>query len=126
MQQRSDYFALKFDGFITLPSSGSYKFYTTSDEGSRLYVNGNQVINNDGVHTSTEKSSVNVTLTGGVPIPISLTYFENTGTEELSVSYEKVGGGVSKQIIPATILGQEYVKLRLMHLRHLLRLLICR
>ena len=109
MQQRSDYFALKFDGFITLPSSGSYKFYTTSDEGSRLYVNGNQVINNDGVHTSTEKSSVNVTLTGGVPIPISLTYFENTGTEELSVSYEKVGGGVSKQIIPATILGQEYV-----------------
>jgi large repetitive protein len=109
MQQRNDYFAVKFDGFITMAASGSYKFYTTSDEGTRLYINGIQVINNDGVHASTEVASTNRTFTAGVPVPISVTYFENTGTEELTVSYEKVGGGVSKQIIPSTILGQEFV-----------------
>jgi large repetitive protein len=108
MQQRSDNFALKFDGYLNVPSTGNYRFYTSSDDGSKLYINGNQVVNNDGLHGTGEQSSGNILLTAGVPVPISVTFFENAGGEVLEVRYQRVSGGVSKQIIPGSVLGQEY------------------
>jgi len=76
MQLRSDNFAVKYDGFITVPYSGTYKFSTTSDDGSQLYLNGNRIVNNDGAHSSAKVTSSNVSLTAGTLYPISVRFFE--------------------------------------------------
>jgi len=35
---RAEHIALRFDGFLQVPRDGLYTFYTTSDDGSRLFV----------------------------------------------------------------------------------------
>lgn len=113
MQLRSDYFAVKYDGYITVPYSGNYKFSTTSDDGSQLYLNNNLIVNNDGLHGNTTVYSTNKSLTAGVPYPISVRYFEQTGSEALTVTYQKTSGSgtLNEQVIPATALGEDYVSL---------------
>lgn len=115
MQLRGDNFAVKYDGYITVPYSGNYKFSTTSDDGSELYLNNNRIVNNDGLHGNITVYSNNVNLTAGVQYPISVWYFEQGGSESLTVTYQKTssggGGSVNEQIIPATVLGEDYVSL---------------
>lgn len=110
MQERSDKFSIKYEGFINITSTGMYRFYTLSDDGSRLYINGNLIVDNDGPHASTQQSgTINFQNTG--LYPITVTYFENEGGEVLNVSYEKVNGSLPKQIIPVSVLGEEYVNI---------------
>jgi len=97
---RTDHFAFKFDAFIDIPSNGTYHFYTTSDDGSKLYIDGATIVNNDGGHASQERSGA-VNLTKGKHA-ISVTFFEIAGGEFLSVSYD--GPGISKRLIPNTSL----------------------
>jgi hypothetical protein len=108
MENRSDNFQLKFDGFITLPASGTYTFYTASDDGSKLYIGGyseaNLVVNNDGLHGAQERSGTK-TLAAGT-YPITVTFFESAGGEVLSASIS--GPGLSKQAIPSSMLGSPY------------------
>lgn len=100
---RADRFAMKFAGFITIPTTGNYTFYTRSNDGSRLYIGGftaaDIVVENDGTRTSASEKSGTKTLNAGT-YPIYVTYFENSGSSELSASWQ--GPGISKQAIPAT------------------------
>jgi hypothetical protein len=43
-------FAFAFTGYVDVPTTGSYTFYTTSVDGSSLSIDGTKVVNNDGVH----------------------------------------------------------------------------
>lgn len=103
MQLRPDDFAVKFDGFITIATTGDYTFYLSSDDGSRLYINNSQVVNNDGLHGSGSEVNEVVHLNAGV-YPIRVTFFERGGSEVLNVKYR--GPGVNKQDIPANVLGE--------------------
>ena len=47
---RTEYFALRFTGYISVPSDGTYTFYLGSDDGSHLYINDNLIVDNDGAH----------------------------------------------------------------------------
>ncbi|OYX66929.1 MAG: phosphodiesterase [Sphingomonadales bacterium 32-64-17] len=42
--------AVTFDGFIDIPTTGKYDFYLASDDGSKLYIDGRTVVDNDGDH----------------------------------------------------------------------------
>jgi putative heme-binding domain-containing protein len=94
-------FALRFTGTIQIPKEGSYTFYTESDDGSRLYIDGKLVVNNDGLHGMDEKSG-KVTLKAG-PHALLATYFNNGGGEGYKVSWQ--GPGVNKGTIPVAALG---------------------
>jgi len=48
--KRGDNYAIKFEGFFKIDRDGEYKFSVNSDDGSKLYVDGQQVVDNDGVH----------------------------------------------------------------------------
>lgn len=89
-------YAFEFDGFINITSSGTYNFYTSSDDGSKLYIGSKEVVNNDGLHAKEEKSG-SIYLSAGTH-PIKVTYFERWSDDILEVRYS--GPGVSKQIIP--------------------------
>jgi len=95
--RRSDYYGFRFNGLVKIPANGTYTFYTLSDDGSRLYLDGKLVVDNDGYHGATEKSG-SIDLTAGEH-PFSLFYFNLDGGEALKVSYQ--GPGLPKQEIPA-------------------------
>ena len=98
---RVDQYALKLSASIYVPADGKYTFFTKSDDGSRLYINGKQVVNNDGKHGMVEKSG-DVMLPGGMH-SIVVTYFDNGGGDGLLVSWK--GPGIKKQEIPAKALS---------------------
>ncbi|MBX3257209.1 MAG: alkaline phosphatase family protein [Chitinophagaceae bacterium] len=90
-------FGLLYEGFIQIDTPGEYRFYTQSDDGSALFINGKKVVNNDGDHGVKEKSGA-VNLTSGRH-PIKVEYFNASGGYWLDVFYK--GPGVGKQIVPA-------------------------
>ena len=93
-------FAFKFTGIINIPTTGLYTFYTTSDDGSNLYVGGfdsaHLVVKNDFLQGATQRSGT-VTLTKG-SYPIYVTYFQNGGGYSLVAAYK--GPGIAQQTIP--------------------------
>lgn len=92
----ADNFSIRYTGYIQIDTQGSYTFYTTSDDGSKLYINGTEVVDNDGAHGSQERSG-SITLSPGLH-DITVLFFENGGGENLSVAYQ--GPSISKQNIP--------------------------
>ncbi len=99
-REQDSYFAFKFAGYIDITTEGMYTLYTASDDGSKLYIDGEEVVDNDGRHSKVEKSG-QVYLTVGKHA-IKVTYFEKWGGQTLEVKYE--GPGISKQFIPAEVL----------------------
>jgi hypothetical protein len=49
---QEDWFAIRYEGTISLPKQASYQFKLTSDDGAILYIDGQKVIDNDGRHTT--------------------------------------------------------------------------
>lgn len=82
-------FALLFEGFIEVPDTGVYGFHVTSDDGSRLTIGDETLIQNDGIHGMVEKSGY-VALSTGLH-PFRLEYFQRTGGLGLEVSVESRG-----------------------------------
>mgnify|MGYP002786896427 CR=1 FL=1 len=99
-RNRDDQFGMQFNGFINVPTDGDYTFFTSSDDGSKLFIGTTQVVDNDGLHGIQERSGV-IGLKAGRHA-ISVTFFENGGGQDLSVSYS--GPGITKQVIPASAL----------------------
>lgn len=92
----ADNFSIRYTGYIQIDTQGSYTFYTNSDDGSKLFIDGVEVVNNDGGHGTQERSG-SITLTTGLH-DISVLYFEITGGQSLTVQYE--GPSITKQNIP--------------------------
>jgi len=101
-------FVLRFSGSIAVAKEGSYTFFTESDDGSRLYVDGKVVVNNDGLHGMSEKSG-KVQLSAGAHA-LLVTYFNNGGGEGLNASWQ--GPGFNKKPISGTSLSGESDTLR--------------
>jgi S1-C subfamily serine protease len=95
-----DGFALRFTGYLAVPADGVYAFYTRSDDGSRLWIGGRLVVDNDGLHPTAERRGF-LPLKAGVH-RITVAFFEATGDEALEVLYE--GPGTAKQPVPAKAL----------------------
>mgnify|MGYP005841273621 CR=1 FL=1 len=96
----SETFGVKLTGRITIPTDGAWTFYTNSDDGSDLWINGSRIVDNDGLHAMRERSGT-VTLTAGEH-DIMMRCFEHGGGVGLIASW--AGPGVSKQVIPGSVL----------------------
>ena len=98
VRERENEFALRFTGYVEVSSSatGSYTFYTTSDDGSRLLVNGTEVVSNDGLHPAQEQSGT-IDLSAGWH-KIVVEYFEATADQALTVSWK--GPSIAKEELP--------------------------
>ena len=96
-------YALQFRGNIAIPKEGEYTFYTESDDGSRLYLDEKEVVQNNGIHPAQENSG-KVKLSAG-DHTIRVVYFDGGGDTVLNVSWK--GPGLAKQEIPAASLTHE-------------------
>ena len=52
---RADHVGVVFEGDLEIPADGQYSFWLESDDGSRLYLDGECVIDNDGPHAMIER-----------------------------------------------------------------------
>lgn len=93
----TDNFAVEYSGSITIPSDGTWTFYTESDDGSKLWINGTEVVDNDGLHGMTERSG-SIALTAGSHT-FMVRAFDGSGGFGIIARWS--GPGVSKVEIPA-------------------------
>ncbi|WP_081670898.1 S8 family serine peptidase [Sporocytophaga myxococcoides] len=93
-----DKFSIRWTGQVEAVYSEQYRFYTTSNDGVRLSVNGVQIINNFTDHPATENSGV-INLLAGEKYDVVLEYFENVGSAVISLSWSSPSQ--PKQIIPS-------------------------
>jgi hypothetical protein len=100
----ADNFSVRWTGRVQAPVTGSYRFTTLSDDGVRLWVNGQLLIDNWTNHAPTTNTSAAISLSAGVKYTITLEYYEKTGgaTARLQWSYT----GQALQVIPQSRLFQ--------------------
>ena len=101
--RRTNY-AFNYTGFINVPTDGIYAFTLTSFDGSKLIVDGVEVINYDGRHQRADKSGW-IALAAGkhaVSVPYSFTDQRTSASywDDVWVSYE--GPGIARKIVPAS------------------------
>ena len=74
MQYVVEDFAIRFRGELAIDPPGLYHFGLYSDDGAKLYIDGNLVVDNDGVHTGKGKRG-SITLKTGM-YPVEIQYFQ--------------------------------------------------
>jgi hypothetical protein len=83
---QEDFFNFRFDGYLYIENAGAYTFRVTSNDGSRLLLNGTKIVDNDGVHDDITVEGQTLTLSNG-PQRITLDYFDYMGLDHLVVEY---------------------------------------
>jgi predicted esterase len=109
---QDDYFNFQFEGYLHISNAGQYTFYLNSDEGSRMYLDDQLIIDNNGIHnlctgdaSSTScpngwgKPSSSLSLSAG-PHRIKVQMFEYIGTQNLNVLYRGPDTGNATTAIP--------------------------
>jgi len=96
IEHRKDHFAIAYEGYVEVPKDGVYTFYTRSDDGSQVFIQGELVVDNDGSHSARTRRG-NIALQPGKH-PIRVAYFEDFLGETLEVGYE--AAGVPRQRLP--------------------------
>lgn len=94
---QQDQVALVLESYLEIEEEGKYHFFTNSDDGSKLYVDGILVVDNDGDHGVMERSGT-MELTKGRH-EVRVEFFNGGGGYHLDVKYQ--GANVPKQIVPA-------------------------
>lgn len=94
---REESVAAVFEGFVDIKAEGRYRFYLASDDGSKLYINDELVVDNDGDHGVIEKDASKRLTTGKHPIRVE--WFNGGGGKFLALYYE--GPGIPKQVLGA-------------------------
>ncbi len=101
----ADTFSARWTGQVLAPVSGTYSFSTTSDDGVRLWIDGQQLINNWTRHSLTTNSG-KITLAAGRRYDVRLEYFEHTGNASINLSWTAPGKATetipTAQLFPAS------------------------
>ena len=95
---RPDYVAAVFEGYILIPTTGVWNLSTESDDGSKLYVDGQLIVNNDGLHGMVDRTG-QVAVEAGYHL-YRVEFFENGGGAGEIARWE--GPGVARAVIPAS------------------------
>ncbi len=89
-------------GFLRVPADGFYTLTLESDEGSKLFVGGALVVDNDGMHPMRATSGVIGLHAGSHPLRIE--FFERAG--DCGLIARIAGPGIPERILGGTFLSQ--------------------
>lgn len=84
-------YGMRFEGVFRAESTGDYTFTLSSDDGSRLLIDGKKIVDNDGIHPPQTRSGT-VGLTKGIH-NIVVEFFQGGGEAVLDVEVESRGLG---------------------------------
>src|SRR5262245_19711200 len=94
----NDQFSVRWEGQVEARSDELYTFYVTHDDGARLWVNDQLIINNWTDHAAIEDSG-SIALQLGQRYSIRLEFYENGGDASATLAWS-TPLGIEKQIIP--------------------------
>jgi hypothetical protein len=97
-----DAFSVEWSGTLLVPHTEEYVIYLTSDDGSRLYLDGKLVLDHWGVHAADGSRQSAVTLTEG-RLPLRLRYFEHDGRAIVRLEW-------SSKHIPRAPIARRYLR----------------
>ena len=100
IKQREDYWAVEFWGKIHIPEDDKYQFALSSDDGSRLFIDGKEIINNDGIHGNMEIQGTTFLTAGKHDIRIE--FFEGNYGELLKLHFSC--NDMGRQSVPLSML----------------------
>jgi hypothetical protein len=81
-------FGCVFEGFLKIDIEGYYLFALSSSDGSKFFINGQEIINNDGLHGNDWYKSYVVPLQKGF-YPVRFEYFQGDGNRQFNFIYLK-------------------------------------
>lgn len=88
---RYEWFAIDYGGRFWIEKPGTYQFALTSDDGSKLFIDDEVVIDNDGIHPPQTRTN-RIALSGGVH-RIRVCYFQGPGDKvALILQVASLGG----------------------------------
>lgn len=100
---RREAVGLRFTGSIEVPADGDWTFWTASDDGSWLWIDGERIVDNGGTHPTREREGT-VQLTAGKHA-FEVHFYEQGGGESLKAEWR--GPGVERQVIPAEVFSHQ-------------------
>lgn len=83
----ADYFSVRWTGKLVPPKSAKYILSISSDDGSRLYLNGKLLLDNWGPHALQTKSAT-VELKKGKPVDIKVEFCEEAGEAAVILGWD--------------------------------------
>lgn len=97
ISKRNNDFGIRFTGVLKINEAGKYTFYLQSDDGSKLYLNNKELIDNDGLHAPDEQIC-EVELEPGL-YNFRVDYFQQSGGRTLKLFYKNTD--IPKTEVPA-------------------------
>jgi glucose/arabinose dehydrogenase len=92
-------FSVRWTGKIQAKVTGTHTFYTMSDDGVRLWINGVLVVDNWTDHPPTENSGT-LNLTAGQQVDIRMEFYENAGGAMAQLRWS--APGLPKEVVPTS------------------------
>ena len=89
LRNRTEWFGVDFQGTFVVSEPGPFRFRLTSDDGSKLYIDGAPVIDNDGYH-ATRSAEAAVSLAAGTH-RIAVPYWQGPGPLALELEVARPG-----------------------------------
>jgi hypothetical protein len=108
-------FSVRWTGQFKAPTDGDYKFMTTSDDGVRLWIDGDNQIDNWTTHASTDDESSTLHFAAGSIHDIELDYYERGGGEVIDLQWQLPGEN-SYEDIPTSALFPGSIRPQLTYL----------
>ena len=93
----ADTFSTRWTGQVQPRSSGTYTFFTSMDDGVRLWVNDVLIVDDFVEHPPTTQSGT-INLTAGQKYDVRIDHYENGGGA--AAKLEWAGPGVARQVVP--------------------------
>lgn len=81
---KKDSFAVQFEGYLHITKKDLYFLWIVSDEGSKVYLNNELLLDHDGLHAA-ERPVVKVVPLDQGYYPLVIKYFEKTGDQVVTV-----------------------------------------
>ena len=97
-----DNFSARWTGQVEAVFTETYTFYTNSDDGVRLWVDGKQLVNNWTDHAATENRGT-IDLVAGQTYSLVMEFYENGGGAVAELRWSSPS--TSKQLIPSAALS---------------------
>ena len=103
LKRRNQMFMLRFVANIEIKKGGKHRFWVRSDDGAKILIDGNQVVDNDGIHPASEKRG-EVNLKPGTH-QIEILYFDGGGQIAFRVEAAGPSFGRKRGPIPTEIVS---------------------
>lgn len=99
----ADYFSTRWTGTLTPTQTGSYQLFANSDDGIRITLEENSVLDDFNDHSAREASSNTLSLVAGNSYKIAVEFYEHTGYAVAQLLWK--GPTIAKATVPGSALG---------------------